>query len=68
MRVLSQRPGELLCIINEETPEWIDIESVEEEEYDKHLENLASIPQSSIPVIENVKSWIDEGIPFVEDI
>ena len=62
MRILSQRPGEVLCVIKENTPEWVDVETVDEVEFQQPLENY------SIPVIKNIESWIEEGTPFSEDL
>ena len=60
LRVLSKRPGELLCVFSDDTVEWIDVEAVED------VQPLIDEPVS-MPIIKDVGQWIKDGLPFVED-
>ena len=63
LRVLSQRPGELLCRFAEDTCDWVDVESVDVE--------VLAVPEtetSLAPIISNVSNWINEGIPFFQEV
>lgn len=62
LRVLSRRPREVLCIV-EESVEWIDVEAIDEEE----IITAEETPDATAPVIYDVSEWIDAGNVFVED-
>ena len=62
--MLSQRPGELLCVFSEDTCDWVDVDGVDVEGLPFAPEVLA---EDSAPIIDDVSRWITEGIPFVED-
>lgn len=62
LRVLSRRPQEVLCVM-EESVEWIDVEAVDEEKIIRSEET----PDATAPVIYDVSEWIDAGNVFVED-
>lgn len=62
LRVLSRRPQEVLCVVNESV-EWIDVEAVDEEK----IITSEETPDATAPVIYDVSEWIDAGNLFVED-
>lgn len=61
LRVLSKRPGELLCRLSEDTLDWVDVESVD-------LEGVmvAETQEQLAPEITDIGTWIRDGIPFQE--
>lgn len=63
LRVLSRRPHEVLCVMGESV-EWLDVETVDEEEMIKSEET----PDATAPVINDVSEWIDAGNVFIEDV
>ena len=63
--ILNRRPEELLCKLNEDTIEWLDVESIEDERSDKNL--VITEPESSMPIIDNIGQWVTDRIPFVEE-
>ena len=65
LMILHRRPEELLCKLNEDTIEWLDVKSIEDERLDKNL--VIPEPESSMPIIDNIGQWVTDGIPFVEE-
>lgn len=63
LRVLSRRPQEVLCVV-EESVEWVDVEAVDEE---KVTYKEASDANARAPVVYDVSKWIDDGNVFVEN-
>lgn len=63
MRVLSRRLQEVLCVL-EKSVEWLDVETIAEEEITKTEET----PDMTAPLINDVSKWIDAGNVFVEDV
>ena len=61
--MITRRREEVLCVLNEDCFEWLDVETVEEESVASALE---SDPNSATaPIISDVSSWMTEGFPFV---
>lgn len=60
LKVLSRRPGELLCVVSEDTCEWLDVEEDSVEFSEIELESS----DDAIPIIKNVSEWLKT--PFTE--
>ena len=60
MEVLSQRPGELLCVLSQDTVEWVDVEAV------ANPPPISPLTDNTDTIITNVGDWLSKGLDFSE--
>ena len=60
MRVLSQRTGELLCVLSQDIVEWVDVEAVVDPP------PISTSTDNTDTIITNVGDWLSKGVDLSE--
>jgi len=55
-----QRPGELLCVLSQDTVEWVDVEAVGDPP------PILTSTDDTATIITNVGGWLYQGLDFSE--
>jgi len=60
LRVLSQRTGELLCVLSQDIVEWVDVEAVVDPP------PISTSTDNTDTIITNVGDWLSKGVDLSE--